>query len=63
MKSLNKLSIVENLGKIDNIEEIFDPSKIIELKINGKHNIEYLSLFKNLRSLHLVDISIIVPYD
>ncbi len=33
LKSLNKLSIIENLGKIDNIEDIFDPSNIIELTI------------------------------
>ena len=60
---MNKLSIIENLGKIDNIEYIFDPLNIIELTIQGKYNIEYLKLFRNLRSLHLLDILIEVPYD
>ncbi len=49
---LRHIAII-NWGYIENIEEIFNPSKLHELEIERTNHIEVLNLFSNLRSFKL----------
>ena len=39
---------------IENIDEVFDPLKIIEISISEVKNAEWLCMFTNLRSLSII---------
>lgn len=54
LKSLKNLAISEYYD-IGNLNDIFDPSKFLQLQIAGRLNTKFLSMFTNLRVLKLMD--------
>ena len=68
LKNFSKLQQLKHFHhtgkvKIYEFDEIFDPSQILELSIDGEPNSKFLNLFSNLRSLKLYHFGDNISFD